>query len=186
MEEMDAGIEQILDTVEKAGIAERTLVFFFSDNGAARKGPGSNAPFRGGKGNEFEGGHRMPALAWWPGTIAPGTETDQLSISLDLMPTMLELADTAVPDGHTLDGVSLGTLLTEGQPLDQRQLSWNGKAMRDGNWKLLERSEGSELYDLAQDIGEETNVASEHPERVTAMRAALEVWRKDVGASGAT
>jgi len=186
MKAMDDGLGAILDRVKALGIAERTLVVFFSDNGACPRG--SNKPLRGFKGSVWEGGHREPAIAWWPGRIKPGTVTDQLSISLDLMPTMLELAGAKLPAGHKLDGVSLAPLLLEGKSLGHRQLFWNGKAMRDGHWKLVVGGKGAKgvgLYDLSKDIGETTNLAGQHPGRVKTMLAALAAWKADV-ATGAT
>ena len=186
MKAMDDGIGQIVAALKRLGLAENTLVFFFSDNGGTRYG--SNGPLRGGKGSVWEGGHREPAIAWWPGKIKAGTVTDQLSISLDLMPTMLELAAVAVPEGHKLDGVSLVPLLLEGKSLGTRQLFWNGKAMRDGQWKLVGGARGAKgvgLYNLAEDVGEKNNLTDKHPDRVKAMLAAIEAWKTDV-ATGAT
>ncbi|MBL7222261.1 MAG: sulfatase-like hydrolase/transferase [Candidatus Brocadiae bacterium] len=183
---MDDSIGAIVAALRRLGLADNTLVVFFSDNGGTRYG--SNAPLRGGKGTVWEGGHREPAIGWWPGRIKPGTVTDQLCISLDVMPTLLELAGVPVPAGHTLDGVSLAPLLLEGKPLGKRQLFWNGRAMRDGQWKLVLGGRGGDgvgLYDLSKDIGEKTNLAAQHPERVVAMRAAVAAWDKDV-AAGAT
>ena len=186
MKAMDDGLGAILDKVKALGIAERTLVVFFSDNGACPRG--SNKPLRGFKGSVWEGGHREPAIAWWPGKIKPGIVSDQLSISLDLMPTMLELAGAKLPAGHKLDGVSLVPLLLEGKSLGHRQFFWNGKAMRDGHWKLAVGGNGAKgvgLYDLSQDISEATNLADQHPDRVKTMLAALDAWKTDV-ATGAT
>ena len=87
VQEMDAGIGEVLDAIEAQGIADRTLVWFFSDNGAAQWG--SNGPLRGLKATDWEGGHRVPSIAVWPGRIAAGTETDQLASTLDVMPTLL-------------------------------------------------------------------------------------------------
>ena len=146
---------------------------------------GSNAPLRGYKGSVWEGGHRVPAIASWPGKIKPRTVTDQLAISLDLMPTMLDLAGVPEPQDRKLDDVSLAPLLFEAKPLGRRKLFWNGQAMRDGNWKLVLDSRGASLYDLSRDIRESTNLASQHPGRATAMQAAIEAWKVDV-ATGAT
>ena len=184
MKAMDDGLGAIVAKLRELGLAERTLVFFFSDNGACPRG--SNKPLRGFKGQVWEGGHREPAIAWWPGTIKPGTVTDQLAISLDLMPTVLELAGAKLPEGHQLDGVSLVPLLREGKPLGRRQLFWNGKAVRDGQWKLVVGGRGAKgvgLYDLSTDIGETTDLADRHPDRVKEMLAALDAWKRDVAAT---
>jgi len=182
MEEMDLSIGAIADELQSLGIAGKTLVFFFSDNGATAQG--SNAPLRGNKGSNWEGGHREPAIAWQPGAIEAGRTTDQLCISLDLMPTMLELAGAAAPEGHRFDGISLAPLLYDAKSLGERQLFWNGKAMRDGPWKLIIEGKGQSgigLYNLDEDIGEQIDLAESHPERVKKMLAAIESWKADVG-----
>ena len=186
MKAMDAGLGEIVSAVKRMGLAEHTLIFFFSDNGATRHG--SNAPLRGFKGSVWEGGHREPCIAWWPGRIKPGSVTDELSISLDIMPTMLDLAAAAAPKARKLDGVSLAGVLLEGKALGNRKLFWRGQAMRDGKWKLVLDAKGMRgvgLYNLADDLGEQTNLAAKHPRRAEQMRAAIEAWKKDV-AAGAT
>ena len=176
MKALDESVSAILDAVRKNGIAGRTLVLFFSDNGGARHM--RNTPLRGGKGSVWEGGHRVPALAWWPGTIRRGRVSDQLCSSLDVMPTMLALAGVDAREERKLDGVDLGPLL-RGQELGPRQLFWPG-AMRDGPWKLIARRRQRLLFDLRNDIGEKRDLRAEHPERFAKMAAALAAWRKDV------
>ena len=178
MKSLDDSVTSILAAVRKNGIAGSTLVLFFSDNGGAAHMRCD--PLRGKKGTVWEGGHRVPAIAWWPGTIAKGTKTDQLCISLDVMPTMLELAGLESPSNCKLDGISLVPLLRDRQTLGHRELFWNGVAMRDGTWKLVVQKKQSLLFDLASDIGEKHNVAAQHPERVQSMLAALAAWRLDV------
>jgi len=194
MQEMDKGLGEIMATIKRLGLSEDTFVFFFSDNGHAYAGgPESyKCPLRGKKGSEWEGGHRIPAIASWPGRIEPGVVNDDLYISLDLMPTMLELAGVIAPAGHKFDGVSMAGAL-EMDPLrdeeaGKRRLFWNGKAMRDGVWKLVlgqKDLEGIGLYNLDEDLGEENNLADEYPERVKEMTAAIKAWEMDV-AHGAT
>ena len=178
MKSLDDSVTAILDAVRKNGIAGSTLVLFFSDNGGAAHMRCD--PLRGKKGSVWEGGHRVPAIAWWPGTIAKGSKTDQLCISLDVMPTMLELAGLEQPTERKLDGQSLVPLLRERQELGHRRLFWNGIAMRDGTWKLVVQKKRPLLFDLATDIAEQHNVADQHPKRVQSMLAALAEWRRDV------
>ncbi len=181
MEEMDRGVGDVLAVLERFELADNTLVFFFSDNGANPRG--SNAPLRGFKGSNWEGGHREPAIARWPGRIKPGTVCAELCITLDVMPTMLALAGASVPEGHKLDGVNLADVLRDAQSLGNRQLFWNGRAMRDGPWKLIVGGKGQDgvgLYHLDDDIGEKDNLAAKHPDRVAAMLAAIARWKEDV------
>jgi arylsulfatase A-like enzyme len=175
LEEMDKGVGEILDTVQRTGMADRTFVFFLSDNGAI--GAGSNKPFRGGKFSHYEGGHRVPAIAWWPGRIKAGSRTDQLAMGMDLLPTIMELVGIEVAAKRKLDGISLGGLLLDADALPHRQVFFGyepklGTAMRDGDWKMIVKSEKVELYDLSKDIGETTNLASTRPERAESMRTA--------------
>lgn len=182
VEEMDKGVGEVVAALEQAGVAERTLILFFSDNGANRHG--SNAPLRGAKGSNWEGGHRVPAIAAWPGKIAAGRVVEDLAISLDVMPTMLAAAGVAVE--RKLDGVSLLSNLVDGEPLGDRRLFWNGRAMRDGPWKLVLNGKGGDkrgLYHLGRDIGEQNNLAEHDRDRVEKMTAAIEAWQRDV-ASG--
>ncbi len=121
----------------------------------------------------------MPAIAWWPGQIDPRTRTDELCISLDVMPTMLELARVAAPAGHALDGRSLVEVL-RGGAAEERMLFWKGRAVRDGSWKLVMEKDAPSLFDLSVDIGEREDVAATHPDIVARMLVALAGWRRDV------
>ena len=184
MIEMDRGIGEIVDTLEELGIAENTLVFFFSDNGANRNG--NNGPLRGLKGSLWEGGHRVPAIARWPGTIGSGRVTNESAISIDLMPTMLDLAGASAPDGHELDGVSLAPVLRGESELSERMLFWafgDRFAVRNGVWKLVGGTDAPQLFDLSKDLGEEHNLAGVHPDRVTAMLRATEQWQEDIAST---
>ena len=141
-------------------------------------------PLRGKKGTVWEGGHRVPGIAWWPGRIAPGQVSDEMVISLDLMPTMLDLAGAKAPKGHALDGVSLRPVLYGDGSLGQRQFFWKGQAHRDGQWKFVAGQKGG-LFNLKTDLAESTNLAKRHPARAKRMAAALAAWKRDV-ATGAT
>ena len=174
MQALDTHVGVVLDTLREHGVEEDTLVLFLSDNGGARHM--RNDPLRGWKGSEWEGGHRVPAIARWPGRIAASSKSEDLCITLDLMPTMLDLAGLG---GPPTDGLSLVGVF-DGQPVGPRQLFWNGRAMREDHWKFMAR-QGGQLFDLSVDLGERQNLAQQHPERVAAMAAALAAWRRDVG-----
>ncbi len=183
LEEMDKGVGEILDAVKDAGISDRTLVFFMSDNGAI--GAGSNKPFRGGKFSHYEGGHRVPAIAWWPGMIEAGSKTSELTMGADLLPTFMELARVDIPKDHKLDGTSIGGVLFKGAKLSPRRIFFGyepklGTAMRDGNWKMIVKGDNVQLFDLSKDIAEQTNLAEEHPERAKEMKQAIEKWKGEV------
>ena len=180
VQEMDTGVGEIVARLKKLGLSEKTLVVFCSDNGANKYG--SNRPLRGSKGSNWEGGHRVPCIAYWPSHIKAGTQTDQMAISFDWMPTFMALAGVKSASGRTLDGIDLSNILS-GAESTRRQLFWNGRAMRDGNWKLVvggKGSKGVELFNLAKDLGELEDVSKQHPDRVKQMQAALAAWREDV------
>lgn len=183
LEEMDKGIGQILDAVNETGIAKNTLVFFMSDNGAI--GAGSNNPFRGGKFSHYEGGHRVPAIAWWPGKIRADAKTDQLAVGMDLLPTFAEIAGIPIPKTRKLDGTSIQPLLFDGAMLASRKVFFGyepklGTSMRDGQWKMIVKGDSVKLFDLSKDINESNNLAGEHIGRTKAMRAAIDAFKEDV------
>lgn len=201
IETLDQTVGRLLAKLDELGIAERTLFIFTSDNGGLHvlEFPGTpathNKPYRAGKGYLYEGGLREPLLVRWPGAAAAGRVVDTPVVLTDLVPTLLEAAgiDAAKTVGP-LDGVSLVKLLRGGE-LPARPLFWHfpnytnqggrpAGAIRDGDWKLVEQFEdGSlELYNLATDVGETRNVATEQPQRVEQMAAALRAWRARVGA----
>ena len=145
MLEMDKGVAQVRDKLVKPGLDKNTLFLFFSDNGDAPNTETGHPDFRGHKGDVYEGGTRVPAIAWWPGRIEAGAVSDALSISLDVMPTILAVAGLAPPKDRMLDGIDLSPVLFEGESAPDRPLFWsslNGKgerseAMREGPWKLV-------------------------------------------------
>ena len=183
VQEMDQGIGEIVDTLQRLELAENTLIIFISDNGANVNG--NNGPLRGAKGTNWEGGHRVPCIARWTGKIKPSEVRHDPTISLDVMPTLLAAAGVAGRANHELDGVNLLPLLLDNKRLADRQLVWNGKAIRDGEWKLVVDGKGGDkigLYNLSDDIGEQKNLATGEPTRVKVMLAQLDAWKEDVAA----
>lgn len=184
--EMDRGIGSILDTLNRLGIAERTLVLFFSDNGATPDG--SNGVLRGHKASVWEGGHRVPAIAWRPGAIQAGGQTDQLATTMDIWPTIAELAGIEAKPDRPLDGVSMVRTL-RGSSIERGPVFWSfmdGLAMRDGNWKLVTGEDGDEqpqLFDLSTDLAEQTNLAEQEPELTATMLQRAREWLQEVRAS---
>jgi len=185
--EMDRGVGAVIDAVERLGISERTLIFFFSDNGATPRG--SNGPLRGHKASVWEGGHRVPGVAWSPGKIRAGSVTDELAAGFDLWPTMAELSGNPLPGERPLDGVSLAPVLLEGKTLGRQVMFWefeDAVAMRDGSWKYVAREDGFQgpgLFNLADDLGEQTNLADKFPDRTKSMAETVANWLQDVGSS---
>ena len=195
--EMDKGVDQVRAKLIELGLEKNTLFLFFSDNGDA-PGTATGSPrFRGHKGSVYEGGTRVPAVAWWPGRIKAGTQAEDLSITLDVMPTILSVAGIAPPKDKPLDGIDLSTVLFEQKALPTRPLFWadlsnNGsrsEALRDGPWKLVVQhpkakpgtfeNEVIELFNLTNDEGEKANLATEQPERAAAMLGRIKSWYVD-------
>ena len=165
IEELDKDVKKIVDKVKELGIEENTLIFFFSDNGPTWAG--SSGGLRGAKGQTFEGGHRVPAIAYWPGTIPKGVVNTQTIMTMDLMPTMAAMAGAQIDDLQ-LDGINILNTLVYNQPLPERTLFWRyitlagdtRKAVRKGKWKLVKNPGFTGLFNLNNDLAESTNLAS--------------------------
>ncbi|MCK0146207.1 sulfatase [Arenibacter sp. F26102] len=182
VEVMDEGIGEVMKTLKELNIDENTMVFFCSDNGASSR-VGSNGGLRGYKSTLWEGGHRVSAMAWYPGTIRPNQVNDETILTMDLFPTIMDVVGAETPED--LDGISIKDNLFQGKPLPERDLFWGysgRKAMRQGDWKLILQNNDAEalLYDLNKDLGENNNVASEHPDLVKTMLKKLEAWSENV------
>lgn len=185
IEVMDEGIGKIMQTLKDHNLDENTLVFFLSDNGALEK-YGSNGRLRGQKGSLYEGGIRVPAIAYWKGKIKPGTSSTT-AMSMDLMPTALAVSKANLPPGHKLDGIDLSPLLFEEQPLSDRYLYWRyrkQKAVRQGAWKLLITGTDTALYNLEQDLKEVKNLAAQLKDTVKILSTRLQLWEEGISSSG--
>jgi len=183
VEVMDAGIGRIVETVKRLGLERKTFIFFCSDNGATKNG--SNGVLAGYKGSLWEGGHRVPAVACWPGRIRPGTTTDQTTLGMDLYATMVSIAGAKLPAGLKLDGVDLIGMLTEHKELPQRTLFWRyrkERAVRRGPWKLLVRDNKTMLFNLDDDLGEKNDLSAAQPRRLKKLEDELAVWDREVSA----
>ena len=195
IEALDGSVGRLLATLREQGLDKRTFVFFTSDNGGNLRYTGGyhnisdNGPLRGQKGEMYEGGHRVPAIAWWPGRIQPGAVCDQTTITFDLFPTLLDLAglgDDAVKP--SLDGANIASVLFGDADLPKRTLFWrmgDGKAVRQGPWKLVVRGSTAELYNLRDDVGEAADLAAERKDLVNALQSELAAWENDVNSDNA-
>ncbi len=194
VEELDWSVGQVLDTVRELELQEKTMVIFTSDNGGTRRG--LNTPLRGHKGSTWEGGMRVPTIAWWPGKIPAGTSTDAVTGMIDILPTFVKLAGGTVPTDRKIDGGDIWPLLS-GQPGAKsphdvfyyyRGLRLEG--IRSGPWKLrFARRRGEdrttvELYNLETDIAESTNLADANPQVVKRLRAIAAGMKDDLGLDG--
>jgi arylsulfatase A-like enzyme len=197
VEAMDLAVGKVLAKLDELGLTQNTLVIFTSDNGGlstSEGSPTSNLPLRGGKGWMYEGGIREPLLVRWPGVVKPGLIIDTPVSSPDFFPTLLEAAAVKPQPGQKLDGVSLLPVF-KGGTLPERPLFWHyphygnqggapGAAIRRGDWKLIEWFEDRrvELFNLAADLGETTDLSRIEIARADALRAELHAWQKQVEA----
>lgn len=192
---MDESIGRVLDTLRKEGLEENTLVYFISDNGGpiTRNAPNSsqNGPLRGGKGETWEGGIRVPSFLKWPGHLEAGEKYEPMVSQMDVTATVLALAGVEPEAEYPIDGVDLMPFLTGAEKGDPRSsLSWKAAdqwAIREGNWKLTHAMTSKKakspvlgLYDLSEDIGEQNDLSEKFPERVEKLRANWAAWHKDV------
>ncbi len=197
VETLDKAVGIVMSKLKETGLDENTVVIFTSDNGGVSAGDAfstSLLPLRGGKGNQWEGGIREPYIIHVPGLTQLGSSSQVPVIGMDFYPTILELAGLPLRPQQHVDGVSLVPILQGGSIAD-RDLFWHyphygnqggepSSIIRSHDWKLIFYHEDgrNELYDLAKDIGEQTDVAAQHSEVVLELRKRLEEWLKDTGA----
>lgn len=180
---MDAAIGEILAALETSGRAQNTLILFLSDNGGS--GNGGNAPLKGSKGTMWEGGLRVPFIAWWPGHIPAGKVTDAFLTSLEFMPTLAAIAG-AKPPAVPLDGFDMLPILKGDAPSPRAEMFWQrrgDRAARVGQWKWLESAKGAGLYDLATDIGETKDLSAEKPDILAMVKGRFDAWRREMDAA---
>ncbi|MGI6455532.1 MAG: sulfatase [bacterium] len=191
---LDEAVGRLLDTLEERSLLERTVIFFMSDNGGLMRVT-SNQPLRAGKGSAYEGGVRTPMIVHWQGFIEPGSVCDVPVISMDFYPTVLELAGIKPEPDQVIDGVSLVPLLKQSGRLENRPLFWHYphyhpggatpySAVRLGDYKLIEFLEDRrlELYNIAEDIGEQNDLSGQMREKTLELHRLLRDWRQQVNA----
>jgi arylsulfatase A-like enzyme len=188
---MDRDVGRLVTLLRDLGLDKKTLVFFTSDNGPHEEGGhkheyfDSNGPLRGYKRDLYEGGIRVPAVAWWPGVAPPNSQCQTPLAFWDFLPTACELAGAELPDA--IDGISFVPALTGAAQPQHEFLYWKyGKktAVRKGKWKAvrINDSQPAELYDLSTDVGESKNLADQHPDVVTELQRIMgEAFQPRVG-----
>jgi len=176
---LDDAVGRILASLEKEGLAQNTLVFFASDNGAPPdESPGSNGELNEGKAFLFEGGVRVPMILRWPGRVTPGTTIATPVSLLDISATTLALAGADAATLAQLDGVDLQPLLA-GKPAPERTFFWKlgpSAAIRKGDWKLVISKESRWFFDLAADPDEHADLHGSKTELETALADELDAW----------
>lgn len=197
MEHLDVKVGRLIDALEQEGLIDNTLIIFTSDNGG-HGGKTTNLPLRGAKGQVYEGGIRVPLIMQWRGVIEPGRLVNEPVITHDIFPTLAEIAGAGVAPPYPVDGVSLVPLWNTSGRLERKALYWHfphyrrgsaaASVVRMGHYKLIEFFDAQEphleLYNLSDDIGEQTDLAEQKPARTRKMHEQLIQWRKDMGAQG--
>ena len=198
VEHLDDSVGRLLNALDELDLSRRTVFLFLSDNGglyksASRSGTAvmSNAPLRDEKGSLYEGGIRVPMIVRWPGQIPAGSVCREPVSSVDLLPTLADLAGARLK--HSVEGVSLRSLLLEKGSPGREALYWHyphyhhstpAGAIRMGDYKLIEFFEDGrlELYNLREDQSETKNLAEQQPDRAKRMQEKLAAWRESVHA----
>ena len=176
---MDLQIGRVLQALDATGLAHDTIVIFTSDNGGERFS--DTWPFTGIKTELLEGGLRVPALVCWPARIPAGRTSDQVMITMDWFPTLLEAAGTAPHPDYPPDGISLLPVLTGDRGPEPRRLFWRYKtnaqrAMRDGDWKYLKIRDNEYLFDVVEDPRERANLKERQRATFARLTAEWAVW----------
>ena len=187
IEVMDEGIGKVLHTLKELNIDKNTLVFFFSDNGPAKLG--SSGGLRGGKASVWEGGHRVPAIARWPGQIQAKQENTSSIMTMDIFPTLMSVV--GADQKLDWDGIDISPALLANKTLPDRNLFWRhfnnagtrqASAVRNGDWKLIRNGKDGEaqLFNLRDDLAERQNVAALHPAIREQLTKALANWESSI------
>ena len=188
---MDDQIGRVMAALDKKGMRDNTLIVFQSDNGGTRNAMfagegdvskikipvGNNGPYRDGKGSLYEGGTRVVALANWPGHIKSGGTADGMIHVVDMYPTLAMLAGAPTAKSKPLDGLNVWSTISENAPSPRTEIVYNIEpfraGIREGDWKLVWRTPlpaTVELYNIAQDPYEKTDVASANPDKVASLQ----------------
>jgi len=203
--DLDTQVGRLIAGLAKFGLDKNTFVLFSSDNGpedihvrnAGHSGVGSAGPFRGRKRSLYEGGVRVPGIAWWPGHVPAGrVDNDSVVAGVDWLPTVCALTGVKLPTEHALDGENMSDVLLAKSRPRSRPLMWEWRfgiagepfhqspmlAIREGNWKLLLNPDRSrvELYDIPRDPTQLANAAEKHPEIVERLAKVALAWQKEL------
>ena len=194
---LDQAIGRVLDTLDDEGIAEETIVLFFSDNGGAAYSVGGadNPPLRGGKGDTFEGGIRVVSLMRWPGHVAAGAKMDQIMTVMDVFPTLAAAAGVETRNRRKFDGRDMWPAIADGKKIPRKQYVFFGSetpiygsvaltAFND-EWKLVQEVEQEQisatvtnyLFKISEDPNEYNNLAASHPDVVQELAKKIHDWR---------
>ena len=177
---MDEAIGQILKLLDKYNLSDNTLIVFLSDNGGSGS-TADNGPLRGGKSNLFEGGIRVPCVVRWPGVIPRGTVCDEFTTAMEIFPMLCRAAGIRPPRDVVIDGFDMTPVIAGRQKSPRKEMFWQrrgDKAARVGNWKWIQSSRGSGLFDLSKDISEKNDLSKERPDVLRMVKSRFTAWEK--------
>ena len=181
---MDTAIGRVLGLLDQYNIADNTIVIFFSDNGGS--GASDNTPLRGGKGQMFEGGLRVPCIIRWPGRVPAGKTNDAFLTTLEILPTLLQASQVKPPQDVILDGFDLLPVLRGEKPSARQTMFWqrrHDKGARVGDWKWVDSNRGSGLFNLKTDVGEKQDLSATHPGKLIELKQHFAHWKKQMDAA---
>ncbi len=181
---MDRNVATILAELDKLGLRDNTIVVFTTDNGATLNG--SNLPFRGGKHSMYEGGTHLPTVMHWPKGGVANRSWDGLCGALDMLPTLMSMADLKMPETRPLDGKNIWPALRDNtaSPVESYYWSWHDSdVIRTDKWKLHRYFNRFELYDITKDEPEANNVADANADVVKSLAAKMDAWAESLGAA---
>ena len=197
VQELDRSVGEVMKAVNDLGLGSNTIIVFSSDNGPAQLGGGQTGGLRGWKATTFEGGIKVPTIAWWPGTIPPQQTINEPAIMTDWLPTFAALTGAKLPGTRVFDGQDITTLLTGNYEPQERDFYFyfneDLRAMRSGNWKYKKaihnnpyrqkalENHGDLLFDLKTDPNETTNLAGNNPEILKVMKEKMETFLDQLG-----
>ena len=179
---LDLGVGRIVKTLSAAGLFENTLLIYLTDNGGAKAMHANNAPLRGFKQQDYEGGIRVPFVVSWPARLRGGSTCDVPVLSIDIVPTVLAAAGIDLPPRRIIDGRNMLPVLEGSTKPLHTTMYWSsggndGKwAVRSGDWKLVAVKDSLELFNLRDDIGESSNLAPKYPAKVAELTRRYNQW----------
>jgi arylsulfatase A-like enzyme len=185
IEILDQSVGKIIKALKERHLEKKTIVVFCSDNGpAAPAGINAAGSLQGRKGSLYEGGHRVPFIASYPGMITPGTICNETVMSMDMFPTFAALAGARIPGSLKIDGLDITGVLFKQEKLQERITHWEmdgNWAIRKGNWKLIGTGDkGTSFFNLQEDIGEKKNLSLDYPALVDSFTKINHEWVRTV------
>lgn len=179
VEIMDENIGRIFEKLKELNLDKNTFVLFCSDNGATKEG--SNGNLNGFKSSLWEGGHRVPAIAWYPSKIKSGEVSDDTVLSMDVLPTLLSIANISTE--HKFDGMDFSKTLFANKKLKNRSTFWryrNQWVAREGNWKYLKIKDQEYLFNLQKDVQEHTDLKEANSKKIEYLKSLMNIWESEM------